>query len=200
MDIITHVNGVCATNTYLIIDSGKAIAVDPAYDADGILRIAKAHNASISDVLITHAHFDHIGAIGALKARGAKVYASEDHKLTDKLNALFTDDIEGLRFTPDITVHGGDSVQINGHTFKVVETPGHTPYGVCYIMDDARIFSGDTLFRLSVGRADFTLGDHAELLRSVKKLFALSHDYEVLPGHGEPTTLDFERKNNPYVY
>lgn len=199
MEIITHVNGVCGTNTYLIIDKDRAIAVDPADDSDGILRIAEAHSATVTSVLITHAHFDHIGAVRQLKALGAKVYASEDYALTDKLNALFTDDTEGLRFTPDVVVRDGERLEIDGHKFDVITTPGHTPHSVCYVMDGTRIFSGDTLFRMSVGRTDFPCGNASEFIRSVEKLFALPQDYDVLPGHGEPTTLDFERKNNPYV-
>lgn len=199
MKIITHVNGICGTNTYLIIDDGKAVAIDPADDADGILQIAKSHNASVTDVLVTHAHFDHIGALHELKAQGARVYASEDYKLVDELNAMFVGDASGLRFTPDITVRDGDVIEINGHSFEVISTPGHTPHGVCFVMDGEKIFTGDTLFRLSIGRTDFTLGNKPELIKTVKMLFALDGDYEVFPGHGEPTTLDYERKNNPYV-
>ncbi len=199
MKIITHVNGICGTNTYLIIDDGMAVAIDPADDANGILQIAKSHNASVTDVLVTHAHFDHIGALYALKAQGARVYASEDYRLVDELNAMFVGDASGLRFTPDVTVRDGDVIEINGHSFDVISTPGHTPHGVCFVMDVEKIFTGDTLFRLSIGRTDFTLGNKSELIKTVKMLFALYGDYEVFPGHGEPTTLDYERKNNPYV-
>lgn len=199
MKIITHVNGICGTNTYLIIDDGKAVAIDPADDANGILQIAKSHNASVTDVLVTHAHFDHIGALHELKAQGARVHASEDYKLVDELNAMFVGDASGLRFTPDVTVRDGDEIEINGHSFEVISTPGHTPHGVCFVMDGEKIFTGDTLFKLSIGRTDFTLGNKPELIKTVKMLFALDGDYEVFPGHGEPTTLDYERKNNPYV-
>lgn len=199
MKIITHVNGICGTNTYLIIDDGKAVAIDPADDADGILQIAKSHNASVTDVLVTHAHFDHIGALRELKAQSARVYASEDYKLVDELNAMFVGDASGLRFTPDVTVRDGDVIEINGHSFEVISTPGHTPHGVCFVTDGEKIFTGDTLFRLSIERTDFTLGNKPELIKTVKMLFALDGDYEVFPGHGEPTTLDYERKNNPYV-
>ncbi len=127
------------------------------------------------------------------------MYASEDYKLVDELNAMFVGDASGLRFTPDVTVRDGDVIEINGHNFEVISTPGHTPHGVCFVTDGEKIFTGDTLFRLSIGRTDFTLGNKPELIKTVKMLFALDGDYEVFPGHGEPTTLDYERKNNPYV-
>ena len=102
-------------------------------------------------------------------------------------------------FTPDVTVSGGETLDVAGIAVKVMHTPGHTAGGVCYIAEDC-IFSGDTLFELSYGRTDFPTGSFKELKNSiVNKLFALKGDYKVFPGHGAPTTLQFEREHNPVL-
>ena len=98
-------------------------------------------------------------------------------------------------------MEGGEKLKLAAMEFDVISTPGHTSGGVSYILDEERIvFSGDTLFRLSVGRCDLPGGDEETLLHSiVYKLFELKGDYKVLPGHIRETTLDFERENNPYT-
>lgn len=200
MEIKVFVNGYCDTDTYILSEGNKAVVVDPADAAEEIINIVKSVGAEIVAVLVTHCHFDHIGAVKALQALGAKVYASADYELIHDLNRVFMRDTEMLEFTPDVVVSDGQAFELIGHSFKVISTPGHTPFGVCYIMDDEIIFSGDTLFRMSVGRTDLYGGNYEKLLASVKSLVALPHDYDVLPGHGESTTLDFERRNNPYVH
>ncbi|MCH5165256.1 MAG: MBL fold metallo-hydrolase [Clostridiales bacterium] len=200
MEIFTLTLGYCATNTYIIIDSNEAIVVDPADDGEYIAEFITSHNAAIKYILITHGHFDHIGAARELQKRGALLYMSEtDYNLVDfeNRNSIFCAPPD--KFLLDVAVHDGDAFTLIGHTFKVISTSGHTPGGVCYIMDDKTIFSGDTLFRLSIGRTDFAYGNRGDLLMSIKKLYELPHDYEVLPGHDRPTTLDYERKNNPYA-
>lgn len=199
MEIFTLELGPCATNTYLIADNGVAIVVDPSCDAEYISSFAESKGANIKLVLVTHAHFDHIGAVGELQRLGAEVYiSSTDYELIDFDN---NDMLFGTNtfFGADRFVKDGDEFMFADRSFKVVATPGHTPGGVCYIMDGRYIFSGDTLFRCGIGRTDFPFGSYAELISSVNKLFALDGEFEVLPGHGEKSTLDYERKNNPYV-
>ncbi|MDE6200900.1 MAG: MBL fold metallo-hydrolase [Clostridiales bacterium] len=188
----------------MIVEGESAIVIDPGDDYERIsLRLSKL-GAKAEYVLITHAHFDHIGAVARFAASGANVYVSEkDYDLLVKFDfylniGYFDKRVES--FAADVLVNDGDKFSLCNHDFTVVATPGHTPGGVCYIMDDNIIFSGDTLFRLSIGRTDFPFCSHSDLINSVKKLFALNGDYIVYPGHGKSTTLDFERENNPYVH
>lgn len=201
MEIYTLTLGYCQTNVYVLSENGTAAVIDPSDDVQGVLRFLQNRNLRVKYALVTHGHFDHIGGVYALQKNGATVYMSkEDYNLVDftDTNSLFGAPKE--KFTPDVYVRDGDELDILGHSVRVISAPGHTPGGVCYIFDDSKIFTGDTLFRHSVGRTDFPHGDFAELKKSVKKLFALTGDYTVFPGHGESTTLDFERANNLYVH
>ncbi|MCH5154241.1 MAG: MBL fold metallo-hydrolase [Clostridiales bacterium] len=194
--------GEFCTNTYLIVEGDSAVVVDPGDDYDLIMSRLNALKVKADYVLITHAHFDHIGAVGRFFNHGANIYISKvDYDLLVQSDfyvdlGFFGEQVE--RFEADLLTDG-DTIEIINHNFSVVATPGHTPGGVCYILDGKYIFSGDTLFYLSVGRTDFPLCSHADLMQSIKKLFALPGDYTVYPGHGKSTTLDFERKHNPYV-
>lgn len=200
MEICTLVLGSCATNVYIIIEGGDAVVIDPAENAEYIAEYINRKNATLKYILLTHGHFDHVSAVGELQKRGARVVISDADYACFKdgtLNAIFGADVDP--FESDIMAADGDVLQFIGHTFKVISTAGHTRGSVCYILDDEIIFSGDTLFYASVGRTDFTYGNKSELYDSVKKLYGLPHDYKIFAGHGQPTTLDYERKNNPYV-
>ncbi|MCH5162617.1 MAG: MBL fold metallo-hydrolase [Clostridiales bacterium] len=195
--------GINRTNTYIIENNGEAIVVDPGCDVGKIDIALKEINAVPKYVIITHTHFDHVGGVSALQKMGAKVYVSSvDYKLlkdADFYIRLGFGDEPVESFDADVEVNDGDVFTLLGHEFKVLATPGHTPGGVCYIMDGTSIFSGDTLFRLCIGRTDFPQSSHSEMMSSIKKLFALDGNYDVYPGHDKATTLDFERKYNPYA-
>lgn len=194
--------GSCETDTYMIIEGNDAIVIDPD-DYELINLLLSQQGATAKYVLITHGHFDHIGGVARFAANGAKVYISKiDYDMFIKPDNNVNTEFFGKSVEPfvaDVLVGDGDKFRLCNHDFTVIATPGHTPGGVCYIMDDNCIFAGDTLFRLSVGRTDFPLCSHSDLMKSIKKLFALNGNYAVCPGHGGRTTLDFERKNNPYV-
>lgn len=195
--------GKFCTNTYLITGGDGAIVVDPAADYDRIVARLNALNVTAKYVLITHGHFDHIGAVAQFAEAGAKIYISAiDYYILE--NSDFYVDLgffgeQVIPFEADVKLHDGDKFKICNHDFTVMSTPGHTRGGVCYIMDGNCIFSGDTLFHLNIGRTDFPLCSQTDLIKSVKTLFALSGDYIVYPGHGMKTSLNFERNNNPYV-
>ena len=204
MNIDCIETGNCYTDTYLIIDGNDAIVIDPGDDFEILnLRLSKL-GATAKYVLITHGHFDHIGAVARFADSGAKVYISKiDYDMFVKPDNNVNNEFFGKSVQPfvaDVLVEDGDKFRLCNHDFTVMATPGHTPGGVCYVMDDNCIFSGDTLFRLSIGRTDFPLCSHSDLMKSIKRLFALNGDYAVCPGHGASTMLDFERKNNPYVH
>lgn len=191
------------TDTYLIIEGSDAIVIDPGDDYERIVARLNRLGAQARHVLITHAHFDHIGAVARFAKDGTSVYISKvDYDALVQSDfyvdlGFFGETVEP--FTADVVVSDGDRLSLCNHDFTVMATPGHTPGGVCYILDDKYIFSGDTLFRLSVGRTDFPFCSHADLMQSVRKLFSLAGDYTVYPGHGDSTNLNFERENNPYV-
>ena len=201
MKIVTLHTTMLETGTYIVINGGRAFVVDPGADAERIIAAAEAEGAKIEWVLLTHAHFDHIGAAAALQRDGAQIVLHRDDvkliKSFQNLSVLAGVKVE--HFTPDVTVAGGETLDVAGVSVKVIHTPGHTAGSVCYVAGDV-IFSGDTLFALSYGRTDFPTGSFAQLKNSVvNKLFALEGDYKVLPGHEGPTTLDYERAHNPIL-
>ena len=201
MKIVTLHTTMLETDTYVVINGGRAFVVDPGADAEKIIAAAEAEGAKIEWVLLTHAHFDHIGAAAALQREGAQIILHRDDvkliKSFQNLSVLAGVKVE--HFTPDVTVAGGETLDVAGVSVKVIHTPGHTAGSVCYVAGDV-IFSGDTLFALSYGRTDFPTGSFAQLKNSVvNKLFALEGDYKVLPGHEGPTTLDYERAHNPIL-
>ena len=199
MEIVILPTGIYMTNTYIIVNNGEAVVIDPGAQARYITDTVKRHGGTIKHILITHAHFDHVGAVADLKTDGVTVCMSAvDTALREKIQSV-GDDIYVKPYAVDRTFGDCDVLELCGIKFEVIATPGHTPGSCCFICNDECMFSGDTLFRLGVGRTDFIGGDRTELIKSLKKLFALSTDYPVYPGHGEPTTLFTERKNNPYA-
>ena len=201
MKTITFHTTALETNTYLVLNGERAFVVDPGADADRILAAAEAEGAKIEWVLLTHAHFDHIGGVAELQRAGAQVVLHRDDLgiVSSFKNLAFYAGVKVEKFVPDVTVSGGETLDVAGVKVRVIHTPGHTPGGVCYVADDV-IFTGDTLFELSYGRTDFPTGSFKELKNSVlNKLFVLPGDYRLLPGHGAPTTLAFEREHNPIL-
>ena len=146
-------------------------------------------------MLLTHAHFDHVGAANALlEATGARLYMCEKELELVKGGASGRFTVpEDVKYYRD-----GDTVEVGGLRFEVMETPGHTPGGVTLRCGEA-LFTGDTLFRGSCGRTDFAGGDMRQELRSLKRIAELPGDYEVYPGHAESSMLSIEREHNPYV-
>lgn len=195
MKILTLVLGPLETNCYIVSDekSGLCAVIDPATRSAKILDTVQAHGWRIGCILLTHAHFDHTGALKSLHAAlpQTPIYV---HPLdTDELlnmsngNLVYTD-----------TYEDGGVVSCGGLEFHVLHTPGHTQGSVCLRCEDV-LFTGDTLFAGSYGRTDFSGGDEAAMRRSLARLAALEGDYTVLPGHGESTTLDAERRTNFYL-
>ena len=201
MKTITFHTTALETNTYLALNGERAFVVDPGADEDKILAAAEAEGAKIEWVLLTHAHFDHIGGVAELQRAGAQVVLHRDDLgiVSSFKNLAFYAGVKVEKFLPDVTVSGGETLDVAGVKVRVIHTPGHTAGGVCYVADDI-IFTGDTLFELSYGRTDFPTGSFKELKNSVlNKLFVLPGDYRLLPGHGAPTTLAFEREHNPIL-
>lgn len=202
MNIIRFKCGPILACSYLLFNDGakEGILIDAGGDIDKILGIANENGVKISSVLLTHGHFDHVGACYGLQKLGAKIFI---HKNDEKL--VTTDEgecgfhIKVDKFTPDVLLSDGDEFLLCGIKVKVIHTPGHTAGGVCYLIEN-NIFSGDTLFLGSYGRVDLG-GDIVELKNSImNSLFTLSGDFTVYPGHERPTTLSRERELNPIRY
>ena len=188
-----------AANSYLVTADGKnAVAVDPAQPR--ILQEAEKRGLTVKAVLLTHGHFDHIGGCAALQAAGAKIGClTAERPLvtgTDNLAAQFGVPMSAFRI--DFTFEDGTMLDLCGMHFRVIATPGHTAGGACYAAEGC-LFTGDTLFAGDVGRTDLPTGSGRDLMRSVQKLFALEGDHTIYAGHGEDSTLSYERKYNGYI-
>ena len=194
--------GHIGTNCYLVSGEKGAVIIDPGFDSPIVTEFLKENSHKEKLIILTHAHFDHIGAAPKLRKETDTKIAigvKDNPALSDvniNLATLFNSDIEP--FTADIMLYNGDEFTVGDLCFKVIDTPGHTVGGICLLSDDI-LFSGDTLFYQSVGRTDLPGGNLNTLINSVKKLFELNGDTTVYPGHGKLTTIDHEKKYNPYV-
>lgn len=193
-------------NSYLIVDekSGEGALIDPGCYLENAQEAVKNNCRSLSFILLTHGHFDHLlGAHQAKEMTGAKIVIHPDDEIclsSEYYNLMTTYPVNDCELIPekaDILVNDGDEIRLGETIIKVMHTPGHTPGGVCYINERERvIFSGDTLFHSTAGRTDNIGGDYDLLCLSLKKLISLEGDYTVFPGHNIPTTLERERTRN----
>ncbi len=192
MEIVSMPVGAYQTNCYMVWaeDRDDCLLIDPGYSPEWLLQQVQKKNKTLSAILLTHGHFDHVGGVREIAEKtGCDVYLrSEERTMPQSMTA-------GELYS---THSYGDSVTAAGITFRVLHTPGHTPGSVCLIADNV-IFSGDTLFAGSRGRTDFPGGSETEITASLKKLAKLPGEYQVLPGHGEMTLLSYEREFNPYL-
>lgn len=181
------------TNTFLIFTrAGHAIAIDPAADPQKYLDELEKRHAILTHILLTHGHYDHVGAVNALKAKtGALVYLEPGDRQGNQMYPLST---------ADAAYPADGRLAIDDLTFTIWRTPGHTPGSVC-LFCDGLLFSGDTLFAGSCGRTDLPGGSTAEMRSSLKKLaeLPLPDATQVLPGHGLDSTMAEEKRQNPYL-
>ena len=184
--------GLYQTNTYLLANDTEAVVIDPGYEADTILDALGGK--TLKAILLTHGHFDHVGAVKELVAEtGCEVWI---HAAEATMPPMVT--AGPLYFTH--TYDEGDTVSpIAGLELTVLHTPGHTPGSVCLLMGK-EMFSGDTLFACSFGRTDLPGGDPRKMMESLHRLASLQGNFFIHPGHGGSTTLDAEKRFNPYMH
>jgi hydroxyacylglutathione hydrolase len=207
MDVRMFTVGPVQENCFLVRRDGgdRALIVDPGEEAPKLLGAIEELGVSLEAILLTHCHFDHVGAVAPIaKATGAPVYCPE-------IEVPVLQDIMAFvpwpgfgpyeSWDPEHTVKGGERLQLAGFDIEVLPTPGHSPGHVTYaIEDEGALFSGDVLFQQSIGRTDLPGGDHATLLRSIATLLDRFDDEAVVhPGHMGLTTLGRERATNPFL-
>jgi hydroxyacylglutathione hydrolase len=185
--------------------SGRGLIVDPGDEPDRVLAAVEQMGVKVEAILVTHCHFDHIGAVAPVATiTGAPVYCPELEKpvLADIMSYVPYAGIGPFEsYEADETVSGGETLELAGLTVDVIFTPGHSSGHVTYsIRDEEAMFSGDVLFKGSVGRVDLPGGDGPTLLRSIRELLE-SHSPEtgVYPGHMDVTTLGVEKATNPFL-
>ncbi len=194
--------GSLGTNCYVVYDEAKhCVIVDGDGSGQPVMDFIRQEGLTVGMILLTHAHFDHMGALSAFKqSYGCPVgIGAKDAPLLEQpslnLSAMMG---APLSFQADRLFEDGDAFTIGQMHFTVLHTPGHTQGSVCYLVDHLLI-SGDTLFAGSCGRVDFPTGNAADMMASLRRLAGLDGDYTVLPGHEGVTTLSRERRLNPYL-
>ena len=194
--------GQLENNMYLVMDEDtkKAVLIDATELIPEITDAVKQLGSDVQYILLTHGHFDHIMGLNDLKKElnAEAMICEDDLVISDNINE-FTRLFNWPDSNPPVYekyLKDGDVITVGNMNIKVIHTPGHTEGGVCYLIED-NLFSGDTLFRGSVGRTDLFGGDFSKLSDSIKnKLFKLDNDIKVFPGHGPMTTIGYEKKHN----
>lgn len=198
--------GPLGENCYILKDDVTAdgIVIDPGAEGERIISYIKSEGINLKAVVNTHAHWDHIGAVDEVRDEFDVPFAihelDSEMVVSPKLNlSAFMGEMGKAREAERI-LQDGDEVQFGNSKLQVIHTPGHTKGGVCLYDGDKALFTGDTLFCMSVGRTDFPGGDMDELLDSIRIGLGKVHDEAVVyPGHGPTSLMGHERRSNPYL-
>ncbi|NLJ31691.1 MAG: MBL fold metallo-hydrolase [Clostridiales bacterium] len=197
--------GPLPTNCYLLKDeeTGACAVIDPGFESRELTDAILAEGVkNVRLILLTHGHFDHIMGVNAVKdLTGAKICIHSDDLLflrDDALNLSSMIPVPVKPFSADTVLNDGDVIPLGSLKIRVMHTPGHTIGSCCYLVGDAA-FTGDTLMKCTCGRTDFPTGNYPQMLESLQRLKHLEGDYHIYPGHEGESTLEYERKNNPYM-
>jgi hydroxyacylglutathione hydrolase len=203
MELLRFTNGMFDSNAYIVHENNKGVLIDAGVPKDRILKEVWDKNIDIDDIILTHEHIDHVYYVDELKlALKAKVSIH-----TSAANAFYRSSLNGSALfgmpkdfeEADNVIIENDDIMLLDNKLKIIHTPGHSIGSIC-IYVNGYLFSGDTIFRMSVGRTDLTGGSMSQLEYSIKnKIFRLPDDTEILPGHGPKTTVEYEKRNNPFI-
>ena len=191
--------GMLSSNCYILGDNGEGVVIDPGVDSRDIIQILETQQLSLKYIILTHTHIDHILHMEELRSAcgGKVVIHEEDAPLLGNamLNGSALFGLNKIFREADLCMKDGDSLEFGGIKMEILHTPGHTPGSMCVKVGDS-LFTGDTLFRLGVGRTDLGAGDQNRLMDSLKELMKLDDSLTVYPGHGSATDIGYERKSN----
>jgi len=200
--------GPLASNCYIVGSSStkQGMIIDPGAEAGNILKMVQQMGLSISLIVVTHAHIDHIDALRAVKERTNAQFAIHEAEKELLSTAPPMSVVASLGLSPfksapqpDRLLKDGDRIDVGDLHFEVLHTPGHSPGGIC-LSGHGVVFSGDTLFNFGIGRTDFPGGSYEHLMKSIReKLMVLPDETIVYPGHGPATTIGDERRGNPFL-
>ena len=197
--------GMLESNCYILNDNGALALVDCGIFSRAVREAVAEQGGDLRYILLTHGHFDHIQGVAAAKQAypAAQVYIGEADAayLTGEMDTMpGRASFHKRPIAPDLLLKDGDVLPLGESSLRVIATPGHTHGGVCFYAEQEQLlFTGDTLFREEVGRADLPGGDWPVLQASVRRLYELPGDCVVLPGHYQASSLEHERRHNPYV-
>ncbi len=203
INILRLVLGGTATNSYIIHDGKHGILIDPADNATALLNVINDQKIDIEAILLTHGHGDHLGALNEVRdTLQVPVYLPKNDLIvynTPSMNLARMLGLEEPTKAPDVLIEDGEVLDFKMGPVRAIETPGHTPGSMCFLIDNSVLISGDTLFEGSIGRTDFEGGSWEEMKKSLDFLMTLPDELQVLPGHGEATTIGREKVSNPFI-
>ncbi len=191
--------GIYDANCYILVEENtkECGIIDPGGDAGRLMSQIDGLQAKPKFILLTHGHIDHVGAVEELAEKyNIPFYISKiDEEYMERNEAVFGKLPKASGYLSE-----GDALDLGDELIKVIETPGHTEGGLCFLLNHDTVFTGDTLFQNSIGRTDFPGGSMEKIIKSIKeKLLPLGDEVTVYPGHGNITTIGFEKNHNPYL-
>lgn len=185
------------SNCYIISFDKEAIIIDPGYENEVVIPYLVKENLTPKIIFLTHGHFDHIGGVNQLKNHFKKLEV-----IIHKYDLIWLDDndynLTKREVIADRVITNERNLSFNDHSFEIILTPGHSAGGMA-LKIGKHLFSGDTLFKMSIGRYDLPFANQVDLFQSIKKLYLLDEETIVYPGHGDKTTIGFEKRHNPFI-